>query len=393
MKNDSIQRKKILFLITKANFGGAQRYVYDLVTSLPEKSFEVIVACGRGKALKAKLKEKNIPTLSIETLDRNINILNDLKTIRKLSTIIKKEKPDIIHINSSKIGGLGALVGRYHKIPNIVFTGHGWAFNENRNIFSKIVIFILHALTILLSHHTIAVSEETKKQIADLIPFSFIKNKIYVIHNGITPYTCAEKETARAHITSLYQNNALQKESVWIGVVGELHHIKGHSYLIDAISELVSDDVFENIQLVILGEGEERNRLETQIKRYGLSKHVFLVGNIDQAALYMNAFDIFIFPSLSEAFPYTILEAGNAGLPVVASRVGGIPEVITHKENGLLVKPKDISGLKHSLLTLLHSPDLRKSYGEELKKKVSSLFSHHSMVEKTIGIYNKEYEC
>src|SRR3989344_243972 len=163
-------KKKILFAITKGNWGGAQRYVFDLATNLPRDRFEVCVLCGAGEQLEARLKEKNVRVIRLESLNRDVNLAKDAMSFVALYKIFRQEKPDIIHLNSSKIGAIGALTGRLAGIKKIIFTGHGWAWNENRFFVSKILIAFIHWLTILFSHTTIAVSEKVRSEISRL-PF------------------------------------------------------------------------------------------------------------------------------------------------------------------------------------------------------------------------------
>src|SRR3989344_950530 len=115
------ERKKILFCVTKGNFGGAQKYVYDLATNLSKAAFDIVVACGNkdGNALPQKLVEQNIRTIALENSEREINLKNDFKTFGELIKIIKEEKPDIVHLNSSKIGLLGSLAILYLRILNL----------------------------------------------------------------------------------------------------------------------------------------------------------------------------------------------------------------------------------------------------------------------------------
>ncbi len=127
-------KKKILFLITKSNFGGAQRYVFNLAKSLSKDKFEVVVALGGGGELRDRLSEENIKIVQIETLERDINISNEIKVLKRLITLIRKESPDLIHLNSSKIAGLGVLAGIFTNIfsskkKKIILTANGCDFN------------------------------------------------------------------------------------------------------------------------------------------------------------------------------------------------------------------------------------------------------------------------
>jgi glycosyltransferase involved in cell wall biosynthesis len=152
-----LPRKKILFLITKSNWGGAQRYVYDLVSTLDRTVYEPVVVLGGNGELVEKLHAAGIRTITLQSAQRDISIRKELQFFRELFSIVHREKPDVFHVNSSKAGGIGCFVGRLLGIKRVVFTAHGWAFNEDRPWWQKYIIKYLHWLTVLLSHTTIAV--------------------------------------------------------------------------------------------------------------------------------------------------------------------------------------------------------------------------------------------
>ena len=158
-------KKKIIYCITKANWGGAQKYVYDLATSVDPDLYNVLVLVGGDGSLVNKLKDRGIKVIILKSLARDVSFIKDIMSFFRLLKIFHQEKPDIIHLNSSKMGLIGSLAGRILRIPKIIFTGHGWAFNEDRSIFQKKIIYFLHKLTIHLAHTVIAVSEQTKNQI------------------------------------------------------------------------------------------------------------------------------------------------------------------------------------------------------------------------------------
>src|SRR4051812_14312990 len=115
-------KKKILFVITKSNWGGAQKYVYDLASSLPKDSYESVVVFGGEGPLATRLQEAGIRTISVKSLQRDVNIFGDIKSLFELLSIFKREKADVVHVNSSKVGGLGAFAARCAGIPRIIFT-------------------------------------------------------------------------------------------------------------------------------------------------------------------------------------------------------------------------------------------------------------------------------
>ncbi|MHB8651669.1 MAG: glycosyltransferase family 4 protein [Minisyncoccota bacterium] len=380
------RKKKTLYIVTKSNWGGAQRYVYDIATHLPKEHFDVVVACGGEGALVTRLKQAGIRVIPLTNLGRDISPAEDTSSFFSLVRIIRNEHPDIVHLNSAKAGGLGALAGRIVRVPHIIFTAHGWAWNEERPWYQKIFVIFFSWITLLLAHKTIAVSETTKRQVSH---FPFVKNKIVVIKNGLMPVNGKERLLAREILVGKI-STPIPSQTVWIGMIAELHKTKGISYAIHAIKILAQTLPHTSLALVIVGEGEERDALSNLIQELGLSAQVFLVGHVPDAADLMFAFDIFMLSSISEALAYVILEAGNVGLPVVATRVGGIPEIIENGVSGVLVPPRDPKGLAGALAKLIADPVSAKRMGEALKKTVAKKFSFESMLEKTIVVYTSE---
>src|SRR6266853_5794641 len=188
---DNLARVKVCFVITKGYWGGATKYVFTLATSLPKDQFEVVVICGEGNDLKNKLKEKGIICLDLPNLKRDISLYSEIKNFFALVKILKKERPDVLHLYSSKAGGLGSLAGRIARIPKIIFTAHGWAFNEERKIVEIGIIALASWITVVLSHKTIVIAERERKQ-AISMPFVNEK-KIVLIRNGISKIDFKEK--------------------------------------------------------------------------------------------------------------------------------------------------------------------------------------------------------
>jgi len=378
---------KVLILITKSNWGGAQRYVYDLATNLDKTSYDIEVMAGGAGPLINKLKEANIKANGDLPIGRDISIKDDIRAFFKLIKILKEKKPDILHINSSKIGGLGSLAGRLVGIKHIVFTAHGWAFNENRSGLSKTIIKFLHWLTIIFSHKTIIVSETSKNQIEN---WPFIQDKIKIIHNGIKTEPGFSRINAQIELT---RNNPLlsniiksQKDLTAIGSVGELHHIKGLNYAIEALSKLENKIIY-----IIIGTGEEKERLEKLIKDLNLESKVFLIGFVENAYQYFRAFDIFLLPSLSEGLPYIALEAGLSSLPIISTGVGGISEIVDDMKSGILIQPKKPAEIKHAIEFYIKHKKTRKEHGLALHDKVIKEFSIEKMVKETEKIYLNKF--
>ncbi|MEI6528132.1 MAG: glycosyltransferase [bacterium] len=390
-------KTKVLYCITKSNFGGAQKYVFDLTTSLPKDKYEAVVLMGGEGLLKTRLEEKNIRTIILPTLDRDVNFWKDIRSFFRLIKTFRQEKPGIIHLNSSKMGLMGGLAARIFSLggklrftdyrPKIIFTGHGWAFNEDRSWWQKKIIYCLHCFTILLSTKTIAVSESTKQQIAKN---GRLGEKIVIIRNGIGPVDFHSRENSRQEILKLLPDNLDLGDKVWLGTISELHKNKGLKYVIEAMHLLhisCIDEPQNMPVLIIIGYGEKRQKLQERIDRYKLNNFIFLVGKIDNAALYLKALDIFTLTSITEAFPYSILEAGQAGLPIIASAVGGIPEIIDDMADGILLKPKEPEEIMKAIEFLIKNPSKSVEFGHSIKTKINSGFTKGLMVKETLELY------
>ncbi len=389
-----MEKKKVLILITKSNWGGAQRYVYDIATNISKEAYYTEVMAGSEGILIEKLKEANILASGTLSMGRDINLLQDIKAFFELISILRKKKPDILHLNSSKIGGLGALAGKLTGVPKVIFTSHGWAFNENRSLISRMMISFLHWITIVLADQTIAVSENLKSQMTS---WPRISGKIHVIHNAIKVEPVFSRVNALQEFARL--NPPLQqkfavfdpKKTLIIGSVGELHHIKGYEYTLQAIRDIVSDQKEAgstfNILYIIIGTGEEKEKIEKMIVNFNLSENVILLGHIKDAYLYLKSFDLFLLPSLSESFGYVLLEAGLAGLPVVATAVGGIPEIIDDMKSGILIQAKKSEEIKNSIEFYLSHKKTRKEHAKALHDKLLKDFSMEKMIAQTSELY------
>lgn len=382
-------RKKVLFIITKSNFGGAQRYIYDLATTLPKDRFEVTVAFGgtgaagsTPGALSAMLSEAGVRTILIPELSRDVKAGTDLSALRALIKLFRKERPDVVHLNSSKVGGLGGLAARIARVPRIIFTAHGWPFWEERFILVRALIFLASYATVLLSHRTICISDYDSRAMGRL-PFS--GRKICVIRNGLSSVEFFARDEARDKLFSS-EEVAAHLDDIWVLTNAELHPNKNLFVALDTIAAFNTSHK-SRIFYCIMSDGELKDRIKKYITEHHLDTQVKLLGFVPNGRTYMRAFDIFFLPSKKEGVPYVILEAGAAELPVVASNVGGIPEVVTDGESGYLRAPDDILGFTETLGTLAGDPSLREKMGKALEGKIASDFSLASMIKKTIEQY------
>lgn len=375
-------KRKILFLITKSNWGGAQRYVYNLATTLSKNEFEVKVVSGNSGLLTDKLGMDHIPVIYINGLKRDVSLIEELLSFFTMLKMLRKEKPNVVHLNSSKAGGLGALAARLVGVEKIIFTAHGWAFEEDRNRLARFVIKFFSWLTVLLSHFTITLNERDLQSFKYWPYWPFVKRKIVKIPNGMKEQIPSPID-ARKIRENLERDFGIPGTGILIGTVAELHKNKGLRYLIDAM-----EDVPETVSLCLVGSGEEKENLEAQVKKLGLEKKVFFTGFLKEASRFMKAFDIFVLPSIKEGSPFVILEAGTNEVPIIATSVGGIPDIITHQKTGLLLKPKDSRALANEINFYLTHEKERDAHAAALKKRIREYFDFEkNTFEKTLTLY------
>lgn len=370
--------QKILYFITQSEFGGAQRYIFDLACNL-KADFQIAVAFGQnrnnGKLAKI-LQKNNIEYFIMRHLKRNISPVSDILAIIEITKLIKRHKPDIVHLNSSKISILGSIAA-FITGTNAVYTAHGWVFNEPMPGWKKTFYILSEKFTAKFKNKIICVSEYDR-QVA-------IKHKIAptgkltVIHNGVDPIEFYSKEKALQILNS-------QNFNFLIGSIGNLYETKGFEYFIQAAGILINRNKI-NAKFLIIGEGSARKNLENSIKKHNLENNFILAGRIDQAGKLLKAFDVFVCSSVKEGWPYSIMEAMNAGLPIISTDTGGIPEMMQDKKTGLFVKPADAEDLAEKIKTLLNNKNLTTELGANARVKAAAEFGLKKMIEETKKIY------
>jgi len=372
-------KKSILYIITKSVWGGAAKYVYDLSTNLPG-DFDVSIAAGEKDKLYEKAKKANIPYYQISNFQRTINPLKDIFAFFEILSLLFQLKPDVIHVNSSKAGGIVGVAGWCYRIFSnkkikLIFTAHGWAINEDRSKNQIKLIKFFSKITSIFYDKIICVSEYDR-QIA-------IKNKIacekklITIHNGIDikNINFLSKEEA--------QNKLINKTSpLVIGTIAEWTKNKGLKYLLKAIKRIKN----KRIDVILIGSGENPDK-EKMYELTERHKNIHLIEFIPNAVKYIKAFDIFVLPSIKEGLPYTILEAVSAEIPVIATNVGGIPEILSSN----LIQSKNSRILAEKITELIddinNDPEKIKRTIQENRNKVEQEFNLEKMIKKTKNLY------
>ena len=378
----SYRKKRILFVITKSEFGGAQRFLFNFISRLDRSKYELSVVVGAGDGqFTQTLKEKNIAIIVVDSLVRNISPRQDLKALRELKKILISVEPDTLFLLSSKAGFIGSLAARWLKLKTrVIYRIGGWTFNDPWPFWKKFLFFLLERLSAGWKNVIIVNNRHDFDQAKKLCIKP--KENIELVYNGLDVYKMdfLPEDIARQKlpdkITGISEG-FLQNKTI-IGTIANFYPAKGLEYFLKT-AEFFKEK--ENIIFIIIGDGPCRPVLEKLIAELELENKVFLAGRLPEASQYLSAFDIFYLASLKEGFPWALIEAMAAKLPVVATGVGAIPEIIQSGKSGLIIPPKDPQAAAKAIRTILESSKLGPELGIQGHQRVLFNFSP----EKTMG--------
>ena len=376
-----INKKRVLFVITQEEFGGAQRFLYELTIRLDKDRYEILVASGSKEksGFLRSLEQRGIKTKKLKFLRREINPFFDLLAVIELATLIRKFKPDYLHLNSSKAGVLGSIAG--FKKTKIIYRIGGWSFNDPWPWWKK-KLFIAAEKTTAGFKDIIVVNN--KKDYEQALKLKIKPRKgLRLIHNGI--------DTLKTEFLSKEEARRKLKASpidFIIGTIANFYPTKGVEHLIKAVKTLKDNFGKEGFKLLAIGDGQMKKNLESLIRYFKLEKEVVLLGQIPEAQKYMKAFDVFVLPSVKEGFPWVILEAMAAKLPIVATSVGALPEMVEDGKSGILVEPKNPQKLAQAIKYLFENERVRQELGIQAHQTLLFKFPVEKMVRETEELFD-----
>lgn len=355
-------KKRILFVITQSEIGGAQRFFYNLISHLNQTKYQILVVTGQIKGddyIQRTLRNIHIDTITVNSLGRVVNIFSDLRTVFKLREIIKKFGPNTIFLNSSKAGFLGSLATVFpKKLLNIkiIYRIGGWSFNDPISRWNKWLWLQLERISARWKDYIIVNSPDNFIQAGKLKIRP--RQEVIYVPNGIDVYKTyfLERDTAREILLNRTNHSTINPQpKIIIGTIANLYPAKGLEYLIETAEYFKKK---ENVEFFVIGDGPERLKLENLIKIKKLEKKIFLVGRLADAHQYLPGFDIFVLSSVKEGSPWSVLEAMAAKVPVIATAVGGVSDILNDK-NGVLVPPRKPEALAKEIMQLLADDKLR----------------------------------
>lgn len=383
-------KKRGLFVITQSELGGAQRFLSNLVSHLDKDAYELLVAVGssgNGDFLRV-LKAGGISYQTLKFLKREPT-LNDAQAVFEIRNLIKKYRPDVLFLNSSKAGFIGSLAAAFPTRINavkVIYRIGGWSFNDPWPKWKRWLWIVLEWFSakwkdIIIVNNQRDLDQAKKLRIKP-------RRQMALIHNGIEVYKLdtLEPEEARTKLIEKAAKSSgkiIQVKNI-VGTIANFYPTKGLEYLIRA-ADYFNDN--EGLVFFIIGDGELRPELERMIREKGLERKVFLLGQIPDAYRFLPGLDIFVLPSMKEGFPWALIEAMSAKLPVIATDVGAVSEIIDDHKNGLLVKPKNPAELADKIKEILENDHLRNELGIQAHQTVLFKFELDKMVKKTEALF------
>lgn len=375
---------RILNIITRLELGGPPILLLDIIQRLNKDRFESSIATGITADSKYDMtefiREKHIEVFTFRSLVRNIHPLKDILALISLFLFIKKGKYDIIHCHTSKGGFIGRFAARLAGSKIIVYSPHGDVF---KGYFNNLVTNIFVMLERFAAPFTDNIITLSKKGAERFLEHGIgTRQQLKHIYNGIDIISYKRTKTTRAEKRI---ELGLGKDDFVCATVGRLVPVKGHQYLIEAIKKVVNK--IPSAKFLFIGDGELMPDLLAQTKSLGLCKNILFLGARSDIAEILNCIDIFLLPSLNEGFGIVLVEAMAMKKPVIATNVGGVPEIVVNETTGILLSPKDPEAFSSAIIRLYDTPEISMKMGLAGYNRARRLFDITTTVTEFESLY------
>lgn len=359
----------VLQLITGLDIGGAERLLLSTARRLNSNKYRIIVCYLKGKgSLLEDFKRFGISVIGLGMRNRL-----DFTALFKLVKLIKKERIGLVHTHLIHAHIIGRIAAKLAGVPIIISTEHN-LYNRGRKY---LLLNLIDRITTRFTDRMVAISEAVKDSIVE--SGRIRASRVSVIYNGIDT-----NEFKRISIKR--EGFPINPAPSVVGMVARLDSQKGHRYFLEAASQVVKD--IPGVKFLVVGDGPLKEKLRTQTTKLGLSKDVIFTGPARDIPQILDTLDLFVLPSLWEGLPSVILEAMAAGKPVVATAVGGIPEIVKDGQMSLLVPPRDPDALAQAIIKLLQNKELAQRMGQAGRRWVKDHFTIDKTVAQTEEIYD-----
>ncbi len=379
-----MKRFRVAHVITRLCKGGAQENTFHTVRLANRDRFDVDLISGPTHGHEGSIEDSvgaaGIEIIRVPALVRDIAPRKDVLALRALTRIFRERQYHIVHTHTSKAGFLGRLAAARSGMPIVVHTPHGNIFE---GYFSKAMTRLFVAMERYAARRTDRIVELTPGGIEKHLEQGIGRREQYVtIFSGIdlTPFdlVIARREETRRAL-------GVEPEAYLVGAVGRLEPIKGFSHFITA-ARIIAQRLPE-ARFIVAGHGALAADLRAQSADLG--DRVRWLGLREDVPDLMAAMDVFVLPSLNEGMGRVLLEAGAAGTPVVATSVGGVPDIIRNGETGILTPPRDPEAMAEAIVTLERDPARRRAMGLKARERVAPAYGLDRMVAQIEALYEQ----
>ena len=373
---------KVVFIVTRLNIGGVAIHVANLASGLRKFSFEVVIVAGtlsEGEGDMSDLPQLNsVEVISLPELGRQIKWTDDIIAFRRLWQILSEQRPHIVHTHTAKAGTLGRLAACLCGIPAVFHTYHGHVFHGYFSAPRTKLVLWVERLLARLTNRLIAISPEQLHELSEKYKIA-PATKFCMIPLGVD----------LSGLLNLPANDATSSKRVShrIGIVGRLVPIKNHALFLEMAQRLLARR--KDVEFMIYGGGELETWLRTRVVKLGIADHIRFYGwQRDIQQLY-SSLDLLVVTSKNEGTPMSVIEAMAAAKPVVATRVGGVPDLIRHGWNGMLAEPGDADQLAKLVIDLLDDSQLAKRLARNGREFVAQQFTIQCMIDTIVPLYEE----
>jgi glycosyltransferase involved in cell wall biosynthesis len=383
---------KIVRIISRLNIGGPAIHTILLSSSLNKDGYTDILVCGQPSQFEGDMhelaKSNNIKPVMVPTLQRDISICRDIKAFFKLYSIIRKERPDIVHTHTAKAGTLGRLAAVLAGVPVRVHTFHGHVFDGYFNPSRAKVFLLIERFLALFTDRVVTVSSSVRNEIVNKLKIAD-ESKSIVIPLGLD---LDKYLRCTAGFGSLRKRFGLGSDAILVGIVGRLVPVKNHKMFLDAALKVIETMPNRDIKFFIVGDGELNEGLKQYASALGLGGKVIFTGWVDDLAGVYSDLDIVALTSLNEGTPVSLIEAMASGKAVIATDVGGVRDIINDGACGVLARSTDVDDFCSKLKGLIRDKEARIRLGANARKTVASRYARERLVKDVKSLYEGLYD-
>lgn len=365
-----MKKVKVLHLVEDLRIGGLERVIADIAQGLDKQKFDVGVWCvARGGEVAAELEEKGLDVKILGTF----SCYNPCRIVR-IAWLLKKSRADIVHTHGYFASVIGRSAAKIAGVPILIHHMHStyWEYGKKHIFFERFLS--------LLTQKVVCCSKAVEDFVTEHLKVN--PSKTIVVYNGVD-----EEKFISTENSALKTTLGIQSTDPVVGTVSSLYHHKGHRYLLQAVPLVLS--VFPSTKFLIVGDGPLRKKLEGQAKDLNIAAHLVFTGRRKDIPGLLSVMDIFVLPScFREGLGISIIEAMASEKPVVATEIGGIPEVVADEETGYLVQPRNPDALAKAIVNLLQSPQRAKEMGRRGRTRFEERFTKRKMLSEVEHLYS-----